>query len=102
MVCVGRNPKDQLVPTSLPQAGTPSAIASYSCLPHQIFLGPGNIRHTDVASMIDGHTFNWDASIVFPQEFPLSLVCEYKSQLNLKVVLDWEALQALLRTGRSF
>lgn len=59
--------------------------------------------------MIDGHTLNWDVlSIGFPQEFicrmylPLSLACEYKIQLNLKVVLDWEALQALLRTKRSF
>lgn len=39
--------------------------------------------------MIDGHILNWDVmSIVFPQEFPLSLVCEYKNQLNLKLVLD--------------
>lgn len=45
----------------------------------------------EVASMeiIDGHTLNWDVmSIVFPQEFPLSLVYEYKNQLNLNLVLD--------------
>lgn len=53
--------------------------------------------------MIDGHTLNWDAmSIGFPQEFLLSLACEYKNQLNFKIVLDWEALQAPLRTKRSF